>query len=166
MSGNLILNADPTVNLGAATKQYVDNRTNLYPNNIYTNLAWTYMGRLDTSSNTKSTSFTINKTINKLLFVADLTGRGVKSEISLSNGNGTSARVADLRSQRTEGILAYEQRIFIFGYNASATQCISQGNLLYTDSRCNLNVNSDGSIVYMFVGNSYTVGDVIDVYYI
>lgn len=144
----------------------MDNKTNPYPNNQYTNLSWTYMGRLDTSSLSKSTSFTINKTINKLLFIADLTGRGVDSKISLSNGIGNIAQVADLRSQRTEGILANEQRILIFGYNKSGTQCIAYGNIIFEDSRCNLNVNSDGSIVYRFVGSNYSVGDVIDVYYI
>ena len=56
--------------------------------------------------------------------------------------------------------------MFIFDYNETRTQCVIFGNLIYKNSRCSLNVNSNGSIVYRFIGNYYTVNDVIDVYYI
>ena len=60
----------------------------------------------------------------------------------------------------------YKSTSFIFNYNETRTQCVVFGNLIYKNSKCSLNVNSNGSIVYRFIGNYYTVGDVIDVYYI
>ena len=49
MTGNLILNANPTANLGAATKQYVDSKVEVLENSINTKLNGTLLKTLSNS---------------------------------------------------------------------------------------------------------------------
>lgn len=49
MTGNLILNANPTANLGAATKQYVDSKVKVLENSINTKLNGTLLKTLSNS---------------------------------------------------------------------------------------------------------------------
>ena len=49
MTGNLILNANPTANLGAATKQYVDSKVEVSKNNIKAELNGTLLKTLSNS---------------------------------------------------------------------------------------------------------------------
>ena len=49
MTGNLILNANPTANLGAATKQYVDSKAEVVENSINTKLNGTLLKTLSNS---------------------------------------------------------------------------------------------------------------------
>ena len=72
MTGALILDADPTENLGAATKQYVDNST---PNVPDTNLAWSgqtgTIGKVTSSTGTDATLTSATTTAAGLLSATD-----------------------------------------------------------------------------------------------
>lgn len=56
MTGNLILNANPTANLGAATKQYVDSKISALENSINTKLNGTLLKTLSNSDLSAITS--------------------------------------------------------------------------------------------------------------
>ena len=98
MTGNLILNANPTANLGAATKQYVDSKVEVLKNSINTKLNGTLLKTLSNSDLSAITDRDSNISLfDGSTFFNDgytkVRTRLINFSMTVTNGGGTTASV-------------------------------------------------------------------------
>lgn len=97
MTGNLILNANPTANLGAATKQYVDNKVEASKNNIKAELNGTLLKTLSNSDLSAIADDSNISLFDGSTFFYDgytkVRTRLINFSMTLTNGGGNTASV-------------------------------------------------------------------------